>query len=910
MEREYEIITSEEVWAEKKGLGIEYTLYLDKYLDVVRILLENSKIYNQIWKENERNKSELFDAYEKFPHNMDNIITIVGGRGSGKTTVMQEIRTIFLNFNDKKKEWINKIGGLDSETFERQREDEFAFSVMEVIDASVLEEKDDLLELILWHIYREVNKKVNAEGFDEKYNGKSWERQKFVEALDEVYRMHQSVKGNGADNNKGESVVTALETMPNSIRTRQAMCELLDMFFKILFPHKERNAYLVISIDDLDLNIAKGYEMLEEIRRYLLDWRIIVLLAVDYAQMEKVCEAHFNEEFNLKGFWSDENNLMNHISKLSNSYIAKVMPLPNRIYLDEESLKKAKIWEKKNNTYVASGIKKYLLFEIARKMHIYYDAYGLKTHFCEPKDIRELTAYIGFLKSLYTVDWTIPDDRNRMEYLTEQLAHYEKNYIKFNQDIADRMAFQILSPKQREIFEELRKRDLMRRSGYVLQCYENYKAQKETLKQFVEKEHFDFGEFLGCIYNWGRMDYDYKPLMHCLLASFTCEMTREYYNYRYNFVKTNEKLWEKKESARQSKERLNGYIGDNISGGWLSESMGEVFWMDQVEISSLKRSSGNEGGEEANDKKEYPVLKGKKSIAGEKAKEIQYIRFDFTVLIPRNTVRGDGRYIKIINELANAKILPILECVFMCINNYKVNKGGSACKPVITVKQEKRLKLEEKVEEQKEISMAVRIEGAKYADVDILGFMKHSVDYQEWKENISVPVYKELLNWAYNAADYKMMRQDYSREIIKAHEKLKKTSIFDEKKIEDYEMAFPLYNLDLAYNVMKRVRRKCREEFSTPVEINDVIDRILMIYHFIESELFHEEERYREFSQNTRKFVYKENFENDPYISNFRKLSNDKKAKELLLKQLKLLYVISGKLEGLIEIGKGIDLTN
>lgn len=857
MAKKLEIIISERDIVEKKQLEIEYPLYKASYLEVIKIFLNNCK---QI----EENAS-IYE-YQKYPNNMDNVITIIGSRGGGKTTAMQEIKNVFLNFNEKKKEWLTKIGNPYAEELGKQIDKRFAFSVMDVVDASVLEEKDDLLELILWFMCREVGEKVRKDKYNNKYVANEGERQKFIDALDEVYKMHQSVKGKNEKKYGGESVVTALENMPNSIRTRQAMENLLDIYCKILFPHEYQNAYLVVAIDDLDLNIQKGYQMMEEIRRYLLNWRIIVLLAVDYKQMENVCEAHFFKEFGVRRYDITDNSLERHIGELSNSYMTKVFPFSNRIYLAEQNFKKAKIVDK-GKIYSRKG---YLLYEIARKMHIFYDANGLKIHFCEPNNVRELVSYVQFLDTLNTIDWQVPAGEEEKAYLKKQLSYYDRNHEKFNQDIIERMAFQILQLNQRDTFNELMKRDLIRRTGYVLQFYENSINEKDDLKKIMEKDHFTFGEFLGCLYEWGRKKYEYKPLVHCLLASFTSEMTREYLNYRYN---PGEEEWDK-ESKQRSKERLIGYVGEGIGGGWLGEGLGKV---------NTSSNAAGEGDSKGNYEKEIAYLK-EESMSNKK--------FSFT--IERTERRGaENKCIRILEEFCKKKILPILECVFMCIDNYKMEKNGKKCLPSVVVEETKmpEFSKEENIgdsaEKRGKHNFKVRVSTARYADIDILSFIRKSIDYDEWRENIGCKIQDGLIEYAKETAGYNT-EENKNNKIEAAIEKLKATSIFQNDK-KEYPMALPLYNLDLSYNVLKRVRRSCMEALSVSCTSGAVIERINTIYDCIEEELEKNEKKYKEINDDLE-FLYTRNFKEDPYIKKFKELMKDEDSKREFSKQLMNLY--------------------
>lgn len=917
MERGYEIIMSQEDLEEKKELGIEYPLYKDKYLDIVRIFLTNCKRIQQNmgedrWENKGKNK-ELYKAYEKFPNDMSNIITIVGGRGTGKTTVLQEVRTIFMNFGNAgpeiKEKWIKGLGMPHLEELREYAMQPFRISAMEVIDASALEEKDDLLEIILWHIYDVVRKKLDSNVGEDRYETKEYKRQKFLETLDEVYKMHQNVKGKSDGNIRGESVLTALENMPNSIKTRNAMHKLLDLYCEIMFSGKEQSTYLVIAIDDLDLNIKKSYQILEEVRRYLLDWRIIILLAVDNKQMGEVCITHFYNEFDANRNNSVDNNLAKHIHNLSNSYLLKAMTTQNRVYLSEENLRSAIIWEKCNEKRKPWAIKEYILYNIARKMHIYYDAYGLKTHFCEPYNIRELISNIEFLNSLHNVDWNVPkaEQRHPEEYLEQQLKYYNQNYMRFYQDIVERMAFQIMQFEQQDIFLEIRKRDLERRVGYTIQWYKNSPQRKGIPRAIEEMEHYDFGEFLGCIYNWGRKDYEYKSLVHCLIASFTTEMTKEYFNYHYN--------QKDKDSAKHLKRKLKGYVGDNVSGGWLSEGMGSVFWMEKVKEKKVKENRSDNEDRERNvenrsaqtieEEYEYVDQENHKFVAIDKEKELQYIQFELEI-DNSGQQKKEKHFIQILKKITESNILPILECLLLCLSNYKETKSGSERIPEIVIQRKENVNIKEKIVKDSKVHFAVKIQGAKYADFDILGFVKKSIDYQEWRDKIGKQLIGVFEEQASEISGYELGFDNMADSVKKVIENFEKTSLFAENV--STEMALPLYNLDLSYNMLKRVRRKCRKEFSMPVEINNVLVMISKIYNFIEVELEHEEERYNEIMQDEKEFKYKEIFMKDPYIKKFKNIMEDELIREKLLSYMKTLYLGSGKLSSLEQISPNLEM--
>lgn len=71
------------------------------------------------------------------------------------------------------------------------------------------------------------------------------------------------------------------------------------------------------------------------------------------------------------------------------------------------------------------------------------------------------------------------------------------------------------------------------------------------------------------IYDIGRKNYNDKVLGHCILASFTSEMVREYYSYCRN---------EDAEAKKWAAKRLKKFRGFTFGGEWLCENMPKVNW--------------------------------------------------------------------------------------------------------------------------------------------------------------------------------------------------------------------------------------------------------------------------------------------------------------------------------------------
>lgn len=354
-------------------------------------------------------------------------------------------------------------------------------------------------------------------------------------------------------------------------------------------------------------------------------------------------------------------------------------------------------------------------------------------------------------------------------------------------------------------------------------------------------------------------------------------------------------------------------MGDNISGGWLSEGMGSVFWMEKVKEEIIKENRGDNRDRNAENKsahiseKEYEYVdqENHKFISIDKEKELQYIQFEFEINNSAHP-KKEKHFIQILKKITESNILPILECLLLCLSNYKETKSGSERTPEIVIERKEKPNKNERVVKDSKVHFAVKIQGAQYADFDILGFVKKSIDYQEWRDKIGKQLKETFIEQAEVISGHKAETDTLTEPVKNVIYNFEKTSLFAEGVSR--EMALPLYNLDLSYNMLKRARRKCRKEFSMPVEINNVLDMISKIYDFIEEELKHEEDRYNDIMQKNDEFKYKEIFMKDPYIKKFRELVSNPSIRPDFLKHMKTLYLGTGKLHSLEQISPNLEM--
>lgn len=130
-----------------------------------------------------------------------------------------------------------------------------------------------------------------------------------------------------------DTFLETLEKLSLSWNLKESFQELVQEYLEIMkYPNTEdlkiENHFLVISIDEADMNIDHGFEIIEQIRQYLMGPNIIVLLSADYDQLEKICDNHFSREFSSINKFE---NMDKHIKRLTRRILEKIIPSDRRI---------------------------------------------------------------------------------------------------------------------------------------------------------------------------------------------------------------------------------------------------------------------------------------------------------------------------------------------------------------------------------------------------------------------------------------------------------------------------------------------------------------------------------------------------------------------------------------------------
>ena len=126
-----------------------------------------------------------------------------------------------------------------------------------------------------------------------------------------------------------QETIEVLSKLATSSNLRECFKDLVDYYLES-FENKE---FLVISVDDFDLNISGTFEMLEDIRQFLIQNKIVILIACKIEQLRESVLNNLYKEFEYlikyKSSEIDENKLITKTEK----YLEKLIPFEKRLEL-------------------------------------------------------------------------------------------------------------------------------------------------------------------------------------------------------------------------------------------------------------------------------------------------------------------------------------------------------------------------------------------------------------------------------------------------------------------------------------------------------------------------------------------------------------------------------------------------
>lgn len=792
----------------------EESIFSDVYrkgIDLIKTIIED----NETWQKRKRgNGSSAFE--------ISNVISFVGRRGTGKTSSMLSLAEALKNYgSDQRYARLDKIMKFSGPTNSRN----VAFYALDCIDASEMEESEDIFILILANMFEKIlnvkdktNSSINA-------SLSEYKNRTIFQKFEKIYEDFVTLNKND-ELSEGYSTFEKLRTLASSQRIRSNFESLVEIYLDIMEEYDQRidgnrrEGYLVIILDDLDMTVERkmdgfrnwgSYRSMRSIQKYLTVPRVIVLAAYNNVNLYKRCSQFFQRQYAGK----DEMEIKSCDNKAS-QFMEKVFPIYTRIYmpswrkrdLDSETKNKIKFnnnttnilrrFQKESRNETELTIKEFCLALLSEKTGIYFDSEGRKHHFFEPDTLRSLFNMTRLLVEMQSLPLQIQT--------LDEFHLFLYNIERIKEDCLFRFVEDKLIMNEHELFEEWQKRPIERRAQEIVRLLSKttiplgLKVKEEHREEIYKIEHhqnipysraldnslvsYSYAELIHSIYHMTRDWKKYsKELVYCILYSFTLQLTEVYEKYR----------WSKKQIGKEEFFQLyrRTCVGDDDD-----EKQTE-----DVENIFFKKAQNY-----------YQILKAVigETICGKWA-EYYFPRVGYDEVIEKNFILGfvekGGKKFAI--DLENDKekmeksIQEILIISMLHLDVLNWPSSNFIC--------EKKVENRDKSENEETKEYFTITVYCDLSDFELTGFFKYAFSYAEFLSKI-----ENLLMNSIKKSEEKEVKTEEA-ELYQSYKTLI-GEIFRELWEKFYEwdqnygnMMIPIYNLDISYNLVKRVFGECKE---------------------------------------------------------------------------------------------------
>jgi len=312
----------------KMRKGEELKVYVSKYLR------EETSLMNNSYRQALRAVAGIVERTDKFHLEASspdfalddellsfgsNVIAFSAERGCGKTSTM-------LSFSWMLESMDKRILNDDNHVFlaknDRDALENVRFHVLSPISPSVLEEKQNILYVVLARLYDYAQRlfREAAQGYGRKLLPSRSNSEHMDQLRRELQGCYDGILG----------VKQRTEDMPRDILELQDICDGLSLcrsFYSLVDQITTclggNNNFLVLQLDDADSQIQNGFEVLEDVRKYLQVPNLIVLMSADIELIQDLVLQDFQKYFPNR---SGDIEFHKRLIRTCRKYIDKLIP--------------------------------------------------------------------------------------------------------------------------------------------------------------------------------------------------------------------------------------------------------------------------------------------------------------------------------------------------------------------------------------------------------------------------------------------------------------------------------------------------------------------------------------------------------------------------------------------------------
>lgn len=535
---------------------IKNSIFFDQYqkalLELERYLVDNESTKSSNSNERQRINKGNEVIYQN--DNFNNIFAFIGDRGAGKTSLMLSLSGFLQN------------GIHDENVFSKglKKINHEKFHCLDIIDPSFFDKKNNIIGIFIAKLFHRLKWYLENEPFSVDMDKK----EKLISKFESVQRDLKYVLNTNVDIIDDD--VEYLSNLSASVDLRRDIKNLIDIFLEFV-----KSDYLVLMVDDIDLQIENAYEMTEQIRKYLIQPNMVILMSLKMDQLSNIVAKKISKDMD------DKVNSMKYMD-MTDRYLNKVFPIQHRFFLPEvESFmdRALEIWVDGVNKNLYSSVKETVPALIFRKTrYLFYNTKGVPSYVI-PRNMRELRHLIKLL-------WIMDERKESLPYNKLQFKKYfyeswtknnlNPNGIEFIESLLDVTDAAIMNKVTVNLL----------RKHFDIKADGNDEISKE-IKKIIDADNISYnislGDVMGIVYHLEKTVsslYDKKLLF--MVKSIYSIRLYEYYDEMTEIYQHKEELKEENRKPLNEVYRIDTLEGYNnyvklVGGNFINTTIAREF---------------------------------------------------------------------------------------------------------------------------------------------------------------------------------------------------------------------------------------------------------------------------------------------------------------------------------------------
>ncbi|MCD8411791.1 KAP family NTPase [Tenacibaculum finnmarkense] len=196
---------------------------------------------------------------------------------------------------------------------------------LDVIDPSLFKGDDKLFEIIISKMFAKFQHEIKEGAIKLNQDDKRDLIKLFQKVFNNLKIVH-----NGKSDVYDKEAIEALSDLAYGTNLKDSFYKLVDVFLNTIGKGAD---FILIVIDDFDLNISGAHEMLEDIRQFLIQKNVIILIACKIEQLQDAVNHEIVEKFKtiINNDTLQNVFLSEEVNDKSERYLDKLLPIEKRI---------------------------------------------------------------------------------------------------------------------------------------------------------------------------------------------------------------------------------------------------------------------------------------------------------------------------------------------------------------------------------------------------------------------------------------------------------------------------------------------------------------------------------------------------------------------------------------------------